>query len=441
MRIAALIVLQLGCASVEVRPSTAAPAVVVGETPRAAALAPARPESEPEGGLHLVAKRSGEMWLHAMGDGSVLLSAGVELLELTPGEAVVRKPERMRGLDVPMLDNRWTVLAVGGYWPDATFMVLDEFFGCTDPIDVAYRWAGDRWQRVTPQTAAVSLTFDELMPFANGTVLARSRWELSNELRYRYQCDEGLPRSLARNLATPRPLYHVLDATGRVTPMAKPAGRRVTNTPDDWALRTPSEMRRRFVSTPAGDLYGLVDRSLVHARSDTRTVKRHALPNDFTDAWIAHVSAREVFVAGSAPARLASFDGERWSTMEVPGADAIERLSGGDGNPLWMITLDERQDRRPVTTLWRRNAAEWLRQSIPTVEFESPTALDPSQIVVRVDVVWVLGYLVNDGDGLSALFSSLPVDAVLEVPGYEALRKEALEQNPAQKRATEASGD
>lgn len=426
-----------GCTSLPTEESTAAPPMPGdSEVPVAAAPTPSEPvptgEPVPSEGLHVIARAGASLQLHPLVDGTLLVSAGPQVLRVDARGELVNDPAMLRGIEsirpwVSMEDDAfegveaWGPVALGGRWPDAVYMSLDVASGFRSEggEPVVYRHTPNGWTKLDTRSKHYSHYPAELHPWIEGSILARRIYQPWYPGQDEWQGEDGGPTrqqaaAAERAIRAAKPLVVI-----RGTPKAP--------TVADTVLAFDSRSTGEIFAVTRLDPATLVR---LDAAGASHTVALpgppygvHAVVSDGPDsAWV--FGSMQATDQGTEKPWLVRVEGERATLAPVP-ACTIKGLASfvaTDDGTQW-ATCGESPENPYVYDeheLWRRPAeGTWERQRLPA---EHDT---PRRVVVHGGEVWV----VASGKGGDALLSSRPRSTVLELPGLPAIGRQVIEWN------------
>lgn len=380
-----------GAAPVEVELTGATP-VEVELTGAAPVVAPQGPEppAEAEGGevvevvekvvsdFHLAAYRDGSLGMYPMSNGVMLVVGAQAIAEAVPGEQLLRRPGMTWGFLDPgeLWMTDWRTGAVGGRWPDSTW--LSAYFEASrweSPIYVYYR-KGPRWQRKANVEGLVQWSYRGFAPWIDGQTLALRVRTIDPQKLGRYGIEDELPTALQKQydaaLGTLQSRFDVIDP--------KPGAAAPPSIPDLGGLVAFTARVTGEIDAIVHDEQAIV--TLLHwapgaseARRFPLPTQRNKRPQGFEMLILAHKDGGLwVGETSSDGPYLARFDGEAWSLGALPTTEPLRSLSAGDDGELWAVTANDvhvyEGGAAEQGHLWRsEDGKQWRSVRLPTVQF------------------------------------------------------------------------
>jgi hypothetical protein len=286
--------------------------------------------------LHRVATRHGQIKLHRLSDGEIVLSGGLGLARGRAGEELVQKTDWLAGLAPAEPGANWRVRALGGRGDDLWLTAVRD----GEPATLAvYRRRGDGWAVHEPVDGAEAHYADYTV-WPEGQAIAL-RLGPGDEVGLTVLDDDGArPAPLrleAAGLAgAPRPTKIAGLASGELF-AAVPAGPGPVTGLLRWG---PGEQSAFFAPLPA-----LESRAPRQVTALVEGAAHEVLVGD-------GVEIDEELVP-----YVARFDGTSWRLLDPPPTrGTVIALAEGAGPTIWAIVDEE----GPADSLWRLHApSDW----------------------------------------------------------------------------------
>jgi len=414
---------------------------------------------EPQGtGFWLAAGRYGDVMLADLGSEFVVASAGV-MAHLGADAALELMPDMQRGLIEPSNMEGLAMLTLAGRLPGTLWMSAATRGERTSSNPFMYYRKDERWQRKATKVGLLDWYYGALAPYADGQLLGLRLLATGSNFLDKY--DGDLPASMQKKV----------DATMRANPprLDVLAGGVMTPSPMKLAAGgTPIH----FTALPTGEVFVLLSFS-GEGESATRFAVQRFTPgvdagvvDSLTKLWdkpldlynsrLVARAADDVYLAGGSASSageppktglIARFDGKLWATIAAPPELEVIWLALGANNEMWAIAGRAQSEGQDTTALWKRvGEGPWTEVVLPKVrtpaiaeprwgfhvsvddwhelpgdpvEAAKPMQIEPSQVYVHDDEVWVLaGVLdVHVNDHIrQVVLRSKPVTRVLELP-------------------------
>lgn len=412
---------------------------------------------EPLGtGFWLVAGRYGDLTLADLGDQFVVAGAGV-MAHVGASGALKLVPDMHHGLTEPRHADGLRMLTLGGHWPETLWMSADLLGERSETNPIMYYRKGERWQRKATKVGLLHWYYGGYAPYTNGQTLGLRLLMPGPDLYYKWSGE--FPAAVQRKIDATMRANVRLDvlAGGEMTPspMQIAAGGRPIH----------------FTALPTGEVFVLL--SFVDVVGDEQTVrfavqrftpgvaagvvdplaKLADKPLDLHKGRLVARAADDVYLVGGiddAPAYsglVAHFDGERWAAIAAPPGQRVTWLALGANEEMWALAGRSQPGQQDTTVLWKRvgegpwtevvvpevrtpalaeprwsfglSTNDWEQVPADPVEAAKPNKVEPTQVHVYRDEVWVLGELldVQYQDYMrQVVLRSKPVTRVLELP-------------------------
>ncbi len=420
--------------------------------------APRLAAEEPQGtGFWLAAGRYGDVTLAELGSEIVVASAGV-MAHLGADGALELMPDMQRGLIDPGNMEGLAMLTLAGRLPETLWMSATTRGERTPADPFMYYREGERWQRKPTKVGLLGWYYGALAPYTDGKLLGLRLLTTGSDLHIEY--DGELPDAVQKQV----------DATIRANPPRLDVLAGGVTTPSPMKL-APGGTPIQFTALPTGEVFVLL--SFADAEGETSFAVQRFTPgvdagvvDSLTKLWdkplglydsrLVARAADDVYLAGgtrndvSEPPRtglIARFDGKVWAAIPAPPELEVIWLALGANKEMWAVVGRARPEAQDTTALWKRvGEGPWTEVVLPQVrtpalagsrwgfhvsvgdwqelpgdpaEAAKPMQIEPSQVHVHGDEVWVLagvpGVDVNDYMR-QVVLRSKPVTRVLELP-------------------------
>lgn len=341
-----ILLLVLGLCACDSQPPAATPKEMVPAKAAARPEPPRRADPEEDAPkaartitveLHRVATRYGQIKLHRLSDGEIVLSGGLALARVGAGAELVQKTDWLAGMAPAEPGAGWRVRALGGRGDDLWLTAVRDGEGLTFAV---YRRRGDGWARHEPIDGAPEAHYGDYTTWPESHAIAL-RLGPGDEVGLNVLDHDGVsPAPLRLEVAgldgTPRPTKIAGLASGELF-AAVPAGSGSVTGLLRWG---PGEPRAFFAPLPA-----LESRAPRTITALVEGAAHEVLVGDgveIDDAMVPYV---------------ARFDGTSWRLLDPPPTrGTVIALAEGAGPTIWAIVDED----GPADSLWRLHApSDW----------------------------------------------------------------------------------
>lgn len=377
------------------RPADVAPESMESSPPLPAAVSKAKVPDDPPRFVVVAQRATGGADAEALlqtGDGQLFAASGPWLMRLASDGSFTQESGWLRGIDTGPDEfdmsfgadlTWWNATAMGGGWPEGTFLVLTWGAGTRlgDDSSVLYRRVAGAWDPVATDKGALHWYPRSFGPWKDGSILALKGFDMISP-RSEDGPSPAAERAFKAAVAGEKKLIVL-----RGAPQAPKFGAREV---------------QAFASLPTGEIVALIaDRQAIVALhyTDAGPVERTLALPGADRGRLTHVDVRmsgpdRAWVSGEWTANpdaqgnqesrgyLARFDGQAWTEIATECSLAVKSLSIDDqGSVYFVCALKVGRDKlRSVLFRVREDVVE-----------ELPMDAEPGQVVARSPAdIWVL---------------------------------------------------
>ncbi len=412
----------------------------------------------PQGtGFSLAAGRYGDLTLADLGSEFVVASAGV-MAHLGADGALELMPDMQHGLLEPSNKEGLELVTLAGRWPDSVWLSADVRDEIPTSNFLMYYRKGERWQRKVTRAGVLDWYYSGYAPYTDGQMLGMRQQQAMSSLYEKY--DGDLPDSVQQKIeaamtANPPRLDVLVGGVMTPSPMKLAAG----------------GVPIHFTALPTGEVFVLLllQGSGVGGGASSFAVQRFTpgvdagvvdslttlsdKPLDLYRGRLVARAANEVYLTGGLAGEseksglIARFDGTAWAVIPAPPELNVTWLALGANGAMWAVAGRSPPEGQDTTALWQRiGEGPWTEVVLPPmgtpvlaephwvfhvevddwnlvpadpVAAAKPMKVEPSQVHVRGDDVWVLAGVpeVFENDTMrQVVLRSKPVTRVLELP-------------------------